>query len=133
MDLLGLSYGWCDRCRWCWYWLGVFWVNVINFCFLNIMSWWINFYRGNWDDYKEIFNLECKWEIEVYVLFFEDLRVVLGFDKLLFIVVFGCEWDLMVFIVMIMFCIMKVVDFINVMIYDFMNCCDIIVKYYSGV
>lgn len=38
-----------------------------------------------------------------------------------------------VFIREIVFRIMRYFDFLNVMIYDLMNCCDIVMKYYIGI
>lgn len=89
--------------------------------------------RGNRDDYKEIPNSEREWEIEPFVELLQELRAVLGEDKLLTIATPGKEVDLMAFTESTMPRIIRAVDFINVMTYDLMNRRDTTVKHHSGV
>ncbi|CAG9953069.1 unnamed protein product [Clonostachys rosea f. rosea IK726] len=88
---------------------------------------------GNRDDYKEIPNSEREWEIEAFVALLQQLRAVLGKNKLLTIATPGKEIDLMAFTTTTLPRIVRAVDFINVMTYDMMNRRDTTVQHHSGI
>lgn len=89
--------------------------------------------RGNRDDYKQVPNSERDWEIEAFVELLQELRAVLGKDKLLTVATPGKEVDLIAFTPSTMPRIVKAVDFINVMSYDLMNRRDTTIQHHSGV